>query len=282
MIDSKYYFIISHYLFFKDVEEDDQLIKTMLAISSAKEDWDKGEVKLWSGDSDPGGESMEVSHNKTDLSPGQQNKQAYAFSWKSYGSNPWAPVDLSSKRHGSKSVPVAKDKPNDPNLLDEILPHESVTTNESVQKNQEGSDSSIAIPVGLESTDEIDKSDKPDKPDSTVSLDISLLDKQAKHAPNLSLRFEEMRESSKGKDGGVPKKEKKHYTAADYPISDNGICPYCKSADVVYVIIENSRDDSQEKDLPDILRKLLQHSFAYKMRKGLSGLFLFLNDELPC
>ena len=60
---------------------------------------------------------------------------------------------------------------------------------------------------------------------------------------------------------------KQKYSLEDFPVSKDGICPYCKSSDVLYIILmhENSKDD----DLPPILKGLLQQGKAYKMPKGL-------------
>ena len=63
-----------------------------------------------------------------------------------------------------------------------------------------------------------------------------------------------------------PEVNKPAFTAADFPISLDGICPYCKSADVVYVILQ---DDDMDDDLPDLLARLEKAGKALKMKKGL-------------
>jgi len=62
-----------------------------------------------------------------------------------------------------------------------------------------------------------------------------------------------------------PEVNKPAFTAADFPISLDGICPYCKSADVVYVILQ---DDDMDDDLPDLLARLEKAGKALKMKKG--------------
>ncbi len=59
--------------------------------------------------------------------------------------------------------------------------------------------------------------------------------------------------------------EQKKYTTADFPVSKDGSCPYCRSAEVVYIVVSS---ESTNTKLPTILQKLLQFNFAYKMPRG--------------
>ncbi|XP_047132847.1 uncharacterized protein LOC101239060 isoform X1 [Hydra vulgaris] len=60
--------------------------------------------------------------------------------------------------------------------------------------------------------------------------------------------------------------KKPAFTAADFPVSSDGACPYCKSTNVVYIIIQD--DDLKEEELPPLLTKLLKEENAKKVKKG--------------
>ncbi|XP_065661348.1 uncharacterized protein LOC101239060 isoform X2 [Hydra vulgaris] len=60
--------------------------------------------------------------------------------------------------------------------------------------------------------------------------------------------------------------KKPAFTAADFPVSSDGACPYCKSTNVVYIIIQD--DDLKEEELPPLLTKLLREENAKKVKKG--------------
>ncbi len=89
--------------------DDDKLIKTMIALSDAKKDWEEGDVKYWSDDQEEQGEEdMEICENEEEPVADQPDNvmQNYAFSWDSYANNPWAPTGVSKK----KASGVASDK----------------------------------------------------------------------------------------------------------------------------------------------------------------------------
>ena len=82
------------------------------------------------------------------------------------------------------------------------------------------------------------------------------------------------------------KNQKKSFTMADFPVSKDGSCPYCRSTNVVYVIIKSEGDS--DADLPELLRTLLNQGKARKVPKGFYILFSLslvlscdcLNDNL--
>ena len=240
------------------------MIKTMLALSSAKEDWKKGDARLWPDDADGDQESVADSVQIGDPSSGvineQSGRRSYTFSWDSYGSNPWAvSIDSNKKKTQSpesKLVMITTGKAQVPKLLSPIQPTE--VTEENRLEQNEKNDPSEAVPVTNSMAEPTpDLSEGQPKDASTVP---SITKEGTGEAAPVS------REGSAGK--------QKPYTAADYPVSKDGTCPYCKSADVVYIIIDykNDDDDGNEKndeDLPKILKKLLDCHYAYKMPKGL-------------
>ena len=57
------------------------------------------------------------------------------------------------------------------------------------------------------------------------------------------------------------------FTAADFPVSSDGTCPYCKATNVVYIIIQD--DDQKEEELPPLLMRLLREGNAKKVKRGL-------------
>ena len=67
------------------------------------------------------------------------------------------------------------------------------------------------------------------------------------------------------------KTQKKSFTMADFPVSKDGACPYCRSTNVVYVIIKSEGDS--DADLPELLRTLLNQGKARKVPKGFYILF---------
>ena len=256
--------VVMAFVCFADVKMEDELIKTMLALSSAKEDWEKGEVKLWSDDSDeeevigctdqPSKFSLESSSKTTNV---QVSSKSYAFSWDSYGSNPWAPVEPTKKKSQSsesKLVMITTGKAHVPTLLNPIEPQRSGEETESGKNEETQSDENIG--------------DSADKPAVTSPI---LQAKDSSYAPAKPYEKNEGKTIPEGEESSESKQ--KPYTADDYPVSKDGACPYCKSSDVVYIIIdckeENSEGDKEDEDLPDILRKLLSYHLAYKMPKGL-------------
>lgn len=62
-------------------------------------------------------------------------------------------------------------------------------------------------------------------------------------------------------------KTKPAFTADDFPVSKNGACPYCLSEDVVYIILKES--DTSDEQLPDLLEKLRSQGKAEVRVKGL-------------
>ena len=61
------------------------------------------------------------------------------------------------------------------------------------------------------------------------------------------------------------------FTANDFPISKDGACPYCRSTDVVYIILQE--EGAEADPLPDMLQKLNKMGKAVKRKKG--AVFLF-------
>lgn len=229
-------------------DDEDHFIKTMLALSDAKEDWDKGEAKLWSDEESEGGEEkMAVDDGETQST--DNKKQLYAFSWDSYGSNPWAPVEF-TKKNPQNLVMVASGKGHVPRLV-----------------NQDGSESQIdetKQPANEITKQASDMSDATPLPEATQTTEGGKIEGTSGAAE--SVAHESKDETSK--DNKTEKPEKKTYTADDYPVSIDGICPYCKSAEVVYIIISNE-EEKEDDNLPEILQKLLKINYAYKMPKGL-------------
>lgn len=69
------------------------------------------------------------------------------------------------------------------------------------------------------------------------------------------------------------KDDKPAFTSNDFPISTDGVCPYCRSSDVVYIILQ---DDNEKEQFPDLLKWLFQEGKAVKRKKG----FLFSNFNI--
>ena len=55
------------------------------------------------------------------------------------------------------------------------------------------------------------------------------------------------------------------FTAADFPVSKNGACPYCHSTNVVYIILE---EGDEYTELPEMLHRLHMEGKAVKMKRG--------------
>ena len=56
------------------------------------------------------------------------------------------------------------------------------------------------------------------------------------------------------------------YAATDeFPVSADGTCPYCRSNDVLYIILKETED---EKKLPDLLSRLEKDGYAEVNLKG--------------
>ena len=242
------------------LQAEDEMIKTMLALSSAKEDWKKGDAKLWPDDADFGQESVagsvQIGYPSSGAISEQNSRQSYTFSWDSYRSNPWAmPIDSSKNQtqsSESKPVMVTTGKAQVPILLSRSPPTE--VTKETTLEQNEKKDASDAVSINEPTAD--------------------LGESQPKDASTVPSSTKEGKEETTpvGREGSAGKQ--KPYTAEDYPVSKDGACPYCKSTDVVYIIIDykNDDDDGNEKsdeDLPEILKKLLDYHYAYKMPKGL-------------
>ena len=60
-----------------------------------------------------------------------------------------------------------------------------------------------------------------------------------------------------------------------FPVSTNGACPYCRSTDVVYIVLKEKNDD---KKLPDLLSRLEKDGYAEVHLKGL-GILPFNTDR---
>lgn len=237
----------------------------MLALSSAKEDWEKGVAKLWSDDSDDESSgARDQTHDSSRASSDQQSKEAYTFSWNAYGSNPWAPTVESKKKalsSESKSVMAGTGNTHVPIIVTQ-------TRNDENDRNE---------PDSVEQVPDAD----PEVPD--VEPGVPGVNEEASRLPEKQLAIDpDVPVGSKEKKtvevNGSSSKEKKHYTAEDYPVSKDGSCPYCKSTDVVYIIIDYKEGNDDVEDLPEILKDLLDRNFAYKMPKGL--LYIFLSQML--
>lgn len=55
------------------------------------------------------------------------------------------------------------------------------------------------------------------------------------------------------------------FTSADFPVSTTGLCPYCHSNNVVYIILQ----EDEKEELPELLEKLRKLGYATPMKKGL-------------
>ena len=229
----------------------------MLALSNAKQDWEKGLAKLWSDDSDLDEERMDVSDQVYDLSfqTNQPTKESYAFSWNSYGSNPWAPVEFTKKKTQSpesKLVMMATGRTRVPQLLNPLAADELDEQNKMLIFQKQTSDETIE---GSIDETVLTATDNPAVPGTDKS--------------DYLVDFCNTKDEASAEDEKSSQSKKKHYTAEDYPVSKDGTCPYCKSADVVYIIISFKEEDDSNEDLPDILKKLLDYNFAYKLPRGL-------------
>ncbi|XP_065069375.1 uncharacterized protein LOC135694521 isoform X1 [Rhopilema esculentum] len=230
-------------------EEEDVLIKTMLALSKAKEDWKQGVAKLWPEESeDEDGDQIKENQgtDKADSAPDKASKQAFAFSWSSYGSNPWAPVDFDKKKSqisASKFLMIATGKAHVPKLL---------SKDASEDKNVEQETETVSNSASQSESKAVD--------------DVSVTPKETPAVSEALPQSSSSGESAVEKTGSKSETEKKTYTADDYPVSKDGRCPYCESQEVVYIIINEGEEDGKD-ELPDILQQLLQYNFAYKMPK---------------
>ncbi|XP_057316902.1 uncharacterized protein LOC130657924 isoform X2 [Hydractinia symbiolongicarpus] len=54
------------------------------------------------------------------------------------------------------------------------------------------------------------------------------------------------------------------FTSADFPVSTTGLCPYCHSNNVVYIILQ----EDEKEELPELLEKLRKLGYATPMKKG--------------
>ena len=66
-------------------------------------------------------------------------------------------------------------------------------------------------------------------------------------------------------DSNEVKTSKPAFTTHDFPISKNGVCPYCHSSDVVYIILQ---EDGDVDELPPLLERLHKEGKAVKRKKG--------------
>ena len=364
-------------VFAADVDAD-KLIKTMLALSDAKKDWDEGEAKLWSdeAENEGGQQDMDVSDGEVVQNASKTlvavPKDPYAFSWDTYGSNPWAPVDTSKKKSQnamSQLMTVANSKkpdlsiyinqppgsisyalglikkentvaasavqrsattdPNrEGNVLtsnDSIKPEHKTTLCAEVEKSQpseteyettEPPENETIVPPGVEAETclktegESSEFVKTEAGSSWLADSLAFLndydsattaaettgDPYVKTEPCSPDNSETSNDATAAvSDTGTSTSqmsvyktpsEKKKFTAADYPVSSDGACPYCKSTDVVYIVVS---DKIINLKLPIILRRLLKYKLAYKMpvsSKGLYGLYFVLpalnfSDHFP-
>ena len=220
----------------------------MLALSKAKDDWKQGVAKLWPEES----EDEDADQLKENQGTDKASKQSFAFSWSSYGSNPWAPVDFDKKKSqisASKFLMIATGKAHVPKLLSKDASEDKT----GEQETESGSNSA---------------SQSESKAASEGSVDY--VADAPREAPAVSEALPQSNssgESAVEKTGSKSETEKKTYTADDYPVSKDGRCPYCESQEVVYIIINEGEEDGDD-ELPDILQQLLQYNFAYKMAKG--------------
>ena len=240
------------------MDDDDHFIKTMLALSDAKEDWDKGEAKLWSDEESEGGEEqMEVEDGENQ--PSDSKKQLYAFSWDSYGGNPWAPVEF-TRKNPQNLVMVASGKSHVPRLVNPDGSESQID-----QSNQPDSELTKDSDVKMaETTSKLESGVSDVTPEATQEVKSDNMESTSGAAEPVVDKIND--ESSK--ESKTEKPKKKTYTADDYPVSIDGTCPYCKSAEVVYIVISNE-EENEDDNLPEILQKLLKINYAYKMPKGL-------------
>ena len=240
------------------MDDDDHFIKTMLALSDAKEDWDKGEAKLWSDEESEGSEEkMEVEDEENQST--DDKKQLYAFSWDSYGGNPWAPVEF-TKKNPQNLVMVASGKSHVPRLVNPDG-SESQIDESNQPGNELTKDSDVEMP---ETTSKQESGVSDVTPEATQAVKSGNIESTSGAAEPVADKIKD--EGSK--ESKTDKPEKKIYTADDYPVSIDGTCPYCKSAEVVYIVISNE-EENDDDNLPEILQKLLKINYAYKMPKGL-------------
>ena len=241
-------------------EDDDHFIKTMLALSNAREDWDKGEAKLWSDEELAGNEEkMEIEGRENQRV--DEKKQLYAFSWDSYGSNPWAPVEF-TKKNPQNLVMVASGKAHVPRLV-----NQDGSVSQIDQSNQPASDKTKDNDVKMSETTSKQASEISDVTPQAEATQATKTD-EIEGTSGAAEPVADKVKAENSKDSKTEKPEKKTYTADDYPVSIDGTCPYCKSAEVVYIVISNE-EENEDDNLPEILQKLLTINYAYKMPKGL-------------